>query len=483
MRAVPERDGKSLKQWLSSARIYLHPRAVTLLFLGFSAGLPLMLVFSTLSYWLREAGIDRGTITYFSWVALAYAFKWVWSPIIDRTPIPLLSRWLGRRRSWMLTAQLAIVASLIGMSASDPTQNLELMAVFALAVAFSSATQDISIDAYRIESAGPRLQAAMAATYMLGYRMAMIVATTGALLIAAWYDPTGDSYHRESWEIAYLAMAALMMVGILTTLLVPEPAPNGSAARQERAQIEAFMEQRQHLPHALARTLGWLYIAIWCPFADFVRRYGRPALLILALVGSYRIADVVMGIIANVFYVDMGFTKVEVAEITKLFGTLMTILGSLCGGLLVYRFGVMRMLFTGAVLAAATNLLFSALALTGHSVPFLIMTVSLDNFSAGIATAAFIAYLSSLTSISYTATQYALFSSVMLLLPKFLAGFSGDAVDLVGYPLFFAGTALLGVPVLVLVWLAARFTPVAAPAGADDERDASDQHEPAKQPL
>ncbi|NVK44147.1 MAG: MFS transporter [Oceanospirillaceae bacterium] len=473
MQAAPEQDRKDLKQWLGSARIYLHPRALTLLFLGFSAGLPLMLVFSTLSYWLREAGIDRGTITYFSWVALAYAFKWAWSPIIDRTPIPLLSRWLGRRRSWMLTAQLAIVASLIGMAGSDPTQNLELMAFFALAVAFSSATQDISIDAYRIESAEMRLQAAMAATYMLGYRLAMIIATTGALLIAAWYDPANDSYHRESWEIAYLVMAALMLVGIATTLIVPEPAPNGAAAEREQAQIEAFMEQRQHLPHALAKTLGWLYIAVWSPFADFVQRYGRPALLILALVGSYRIADVVMGIIANVFYVDMGFTKVEVAEITKLFGTLMTILGSLCGGLLVYRFGVMRMLFTGALLAAVTNLLFSALALTGHSVPFLIVTVSLDNFSAGIATAAFIAYLSSLTSISYTATQYALFSSVMLLLPKFLAGFSGDAVDLVGYPLFFAGTALLGAPVLLLVWLAARHTAVVS-NGSNTTEDGAD---------
>ncbi|MFC6669466.1 MFS transporter [Marinobacterium aestuariivivens] len=271
----------------------------------------------------------------------------------------------------------------------------------------------------------------------------------------------------ENREIAYLAMAGLMLVGILTTLLVPEPAPNGAAAERERQAIETFMEQRQHLPHRVARLLGWLYIAAYCPFADFLRRYGKPALIILALVGSYRIADVVMGIIANVFYVDMGFSKVEVAEITKLFGTLMTILGSLFGGLLVYRFGVMRMLFTGALLAAATNLLFSALALTGHSIPFLVVAVSLDNFSAGIATAAFIAYLSSLTSISYTATQYALFSSVMLLLPKFLAGFSGDAVDLVGYPLFFAGTALLGMPVLLLVWLAGRHTVVAVQAGTE----------------
>jgi PAT family beta-lactamase induction signal transducer AmpG len=453
---------QSWKEWLHSARVYLQPRPITLLFLGFSAGLPLMLVFSTLSYWLREAGIDRGTITYFSWVALAYAFKWVWSPIIDRMPIPLLSAWLGRRRSWMLTSQLFIALCLLGLADSDPQQNLELMAWFALAVAFCSATQDITIDAYRIESAEPRIQAAMAATYMLGYRLAMILATTGALLIAAWYDPAGDSYHRESWQMAYWAMAALMSVGIITTLCAPEPIPDGAAAEQKRQEIEAFMEQRQHLPHALARLLGWFYVAAYCPFADFISRYGKPALLILALIGSYRIADVVMGIIANVFYVDMGFTKVEVAEITKLFGTLMTIVGSLVGGLLVYRFGVMRILFIGAVLAAATNLLFSALALTGHSVGFLIVTVSLDNFSAGIATAAFIAYLSSLTSISYTATQYALFSSIMLLMPKFLAGFSGDAVNLMGYPLFFAGTAVLGLPVLILVWLAARHAPVQA---------------------
>lgn len=483
MRAEPQRRTRSLAQWLQSARIYLQPRPLTLLFLGFSSGLPLMLVFSTLSFWLRESGVDRGTITYFSWVALAYAFKWVWSPVVDRMAIPWLSRRLGRRRSWMLLAQLCILLSLIGLSGSDPQQHLQLMALFALGVAFSSATQDISIDAYRIESAEPRIQAAMAATYMLGYRLAMIMATTGALLIAAWYDPSGDGYHREAWQIAYLAMAALMSVGILTTLVAPEPAPNTEAADASRRQVEAFMEQRRHLPHRLARLLGWFYIAAYCPFADFIKRYGRQALIILALVGSYRIADVVMGIIANVFYVDMGFTKVEVAEITKLFGTLMTIFGSLAGGLLVYRFGVMRMLFIGALLAAATNLLFSALALTGHSVGFLVVTISLDNFSAGIATAAFIAYLSGLTSISYTATQYALFSSVMLLLPKFLAGFSGDVVNLVGYPLFFAGTALLGVPVLLLIRLAGRFVPASAETEQQSAPPPDPEAEPPAQPA
>jgi len=446
-----------LTQWCDSLRLYLQPRPITLLFLGFSSGLPILLVFSSLSFWLREAGVDRTAIGYFSWVALAYAFKWAWAPLVDRLPLPLLTPLLGRRRSWMLLSQLAIVTGLVLLAHAEPTQDLQTMALIAVLIAFSSATQDITVDAYRIESADERLQAAMAATYMVGYRLAMITATAGVLAIAAYWDPDESSYQQLPWQIAYLCMAALMGVGILTTLLSPEPEVivNGEITAQQQ-KIQAWTRRQAHLPAPLARLAGWLYIAVICPFADFIRRYGRQALIILALIATYRIADIVMGIIANVFYVDLGFTKAEVATVTKVFGVLMTLIGALAGGALVNRYGVMKILFTGALLAAVTNLLFALLAVSGPQVSLLTLVVSLDNFSAGIATAAFVAYLSSLTNINYSATQYALFSSIMLLLPKFLGGFSGVTVDAIGYPAFFIGTATLGLPVLLLVIAAAR---------------------------
>jgi PAT family beta-lactamase induction signal transducer AmpG len=443
------RDG-----WWDALGIYFHRRPLTLLFLGFSSGLPLLLVFGTLSYWLREAGIERSTIGFVSWVALAYGFKWAWAPLVDRLPVPLLSRLLGRRRGWLLTAQLAVAAGLAGMALSDPAQGLEQLVWLALLVAFASATQDIVVDAFRIESGGVRLQAAMAATYMIGYRLAMIVSFAGVLWLGAWVDPDEATYQHAPWQFAYLVMAGLMGVGILTTLLAAEPHP------PERPPAEATREPSvfRKLPGWLLPPVRWFWSAVLSPFADFFGRYGWLALLVLALIASYRISDIVLGVIANVFYVDMGFSKVEVANVTKVFGVIMTLLGAVAGGVLVNRLGVMRILFAGALLAAATNLLFALLAKAGASVPMLIGVVAMDNLSGGLATAAFVAYLSALTNVQYSATQYALFSSVMLLLPKFLGGFSGVIVDGIGYEQFFTLTALMGVPVLVLVWLAGRYT-------------------------
>ncbi len=440
--------------WRDALSIYFHPRPLTLLLLGFSSGLPLLLVFGTLSFWLREAGIDRSTIGFVSWVALAYGFKWVWAPLVDRLPIPGLSRLLGRRRGWLLTAQLAVAAGLVGMALTDPVQGLEQLVWLAVLVAFASATQDIVIDAFRIESGGPRLQAAMAATYMIGYRLAMIAAGAGVLWLAAWVDPDEASYQHAPWQFAYLVMAALMGVGILTTLSVGEPHPPQRPPADATHEPEMFAR----LPPWLVPTARWVWSAVLSPFIDFFGRYGWLALLVLALIASYRISDIVLGVIANVFYVDMGFSKTEVANVTKVFGVAMTLLGAVVGGVLVNRFGVMRILFAGALLAAATNLLFAWLAAAGPSVTMLIGVVAMDNLSGGLASAAFVAYLSALTNVHYSATQYALFSSVMLLLPKFLGGFSGVIVDRVGYEQFFTLTAVMGVPVLVLVWLAARHT-------------------------
>ena len=449
--------------WLQTLKVYLEPATLRMLSLGFSAGLPLLLVLGTLSFRLREAGVDRSTIGYLSWVGLAYGFKWVWSPLLDRVPLPLLTRWLGRRRSWLLLAQVVIACGLVGMALHDPKAALLPLVGWALVVAFGSATQDIALDAYRIESADADRQPALAAAYQTGYRVAMIWAGAGALWIAARSAlDDAASYQHGAWQVAYLVMAASMAVGMVSVLYAPEPAPrDASADREELRRLAAAFAARGLVP---ATLLAWLSLVVVAPFADFLRRYRRQALLILALIAVYRISDVVMGIMANPFYVDMGYTKDEVAAVSKIYGVVMTLLGAFIGGAMAMRIGVMRVLMLGAVLSAASNLLFAWLGSRGHDVGALIFVISADNLSSGIASAAFIGYLSALTNISYSATQYAMFSSLMLLLPKFLAGYSGVYVDRFGYANFFVGTALLGLPVLLLVWLATRAVPVAPPA-------------------
>ncbi|WP_435531610.1 AmpG family muropeptide MFS transporter [Ramlibacter aurantiacus] len=442
---APARTGR-FDEWVSALRVYLEPATWRMLFLGFSAGLPLLLVLGTLSFRLREAGIDRTTIGYLSWVGLAYGFKWAWAPLVDRLPLPGLTRWLGRRRSWLLLSQAAVAAGLVGMALVDPRTQLQAVVGFALLVAFASATQDIALDAFRIESADTERQAALAAAYQTGYRLAMIWSGAGVLWLAARAElpaaAVGAAGHQQAaWQLAYLVMAASMAVGLLTVLLSPEP-----------------LRRALPPPRNLA---GWMREAVVEPFADFIRRYRWQAALILALIAVYRISDVVMGIMANPFYVDMGYSKDEVAAVSKAYGVAMTLLGAFVGGVLALRLGVMRVLMLGAVLSAGSNLLFAWLAGHGHDLRALVLVISADNLASGIASAAFIAYLSGLTNVSYSATQYALFSSIMLLLPKWLAGFSGQFVDHFGYGSFFITTACLGLPVLVLVALAARVRPAA----------------------
>ena len=408
-----------------------------MLFLGFSAGLPLLLILGTLSFWLREAGIDRSTIGYLTWVGLIYAFKWVWAPLVDRLPIPLLSKLFGRRRSWLLFAQLLIVIGLVGMASIDPKVQLTPIVWCALLVAFGSATQDIALDAFRIESADSDHQAALAATYQTGYRLALIWSGAGVLWLAARAEGGVAGYDASAWQFAYLCMALSISVGVITTLLSKEP------VRIELARAR--------------NTKAWLQQTLIEPFAEFIQRYGWHAILILSLIAIYRISDVVMGIMANPFYVDMGYTKDEVAAVSKVFGVVMTLVGAFVGGVLTLRFGVMKILFLGAILSAVSNLLFAWLATRGHDLQGLVWVISADNLSSGIATAAFIAFLSSLTNIQYSATQYALFSSMMLLLPKWLAGFSGVFVDSFGYQYFFSITAIIGAPVLILIWLTIHF--------------------------
>ena len=427
--------------WLRSFKVYAQPPVARMLALGFGAGLPILLVLGTLSFWLREAGIDRKTIGFLSWIGLAYGFKWVWAPLVDRLPIPFLSRAFGQRRSWLL-AQAGVVAGLLGMASTDPKVDLNFMVYCAIFVAFCGATQDIALDALRIESADETLQAALSAAYQTGYRMAMIWAGAGVLWVAAWAEGSiaGEAkvYTSSAWATAYTVMAASMIVGVVAVLISPEPAAAPRSADKQT-------------------LTAWVYGAMVSPFKEFLNRFGwQQAAIVLALIATYRISDVVMGIMANPFYVDMGFSKADVANVTKVYGVVMTLVGAALGGVMALRWGVMRVMMVGAVLSAVTNVLFAWLAGIGNQYWALVGVISADNLASGIASAAFIAYMSGLTSRGYSATQYALFSSLMLLLPKFVAGFSGVAVDAVGYPTFFVATALLGAPVLALVWWAGR---------------------------
>lgn len=454
--SAPADGAPPRRSWRELLQVYAEPAALRMLLLGFSAGLPLLLVLGTLSFWLREAGISRATIGYLSWIGLAYGFKWVWAPLVDRLPLPLLTARLGRRRGWLLLSQALVTAALLGMALTDPQQNLQTLVLCALLVAFASATQDIALDAYRIESAAVDKQAALAAMYQTGYRIAMIWAGAGALWIAARASDGTTGYNFSGWTAAYFAMAASMLVGMVTVLLSPEPqATHGKAAIAEEHALAARYIVGGMAP-PLAHIAAWLKTAVVGPLADFVLRYRWQAALLLALIAVYRIADIVMGIMANPFYVDLGFSKDEVAAVSKVYGVVMTLVGAFIGGMLSLRFGVMKTLFLGALLAALTNLLFALLAMRGYDLTWLVFVISADNLASGIASSAFIAYLSSLTNIAYSATQYAIFSSLMLLLPKFIAGFSGAFVDAHGYVAFFIGTTLLGLPVLLLVWLAAR---------------------------
>lgn len=412
-----------------------------MIFLGFSAGLPFILVSSTLSAWLADEQVSLSVIGYFSLVGVAYSVKFFWAPVVDSVPLLFLTRLLGKRRSWMLISQIGIAFGLWAMSKMSVAGQLTEVALLATLVAFCSATQDVVIDAYRIEVIAVEFQGAMAATYVFGYRLSLLVGGAGALYLAEFGD----------WQVAYQVMALLMSVGVVSTLLVPEP--------------RHYVDQTvQEIEKALARALGvdarasmfsrlvrWFLDAVVSPFVEFFRRNGRRGFLILALIAVYKMSDIAMGVMANPFYLDLGFSKKEIADVTKVFGFFMTILGTSLGGVLVVRYGITRPLLFGAIIVAFTNLLFAGLAIARPNLMLLAGVISADNLSGGVAAAVFIAYLSSLTNSAYTATQYALFSSLMTLPAKLVGGFSGEIVSGFGYGGFFVYASLIGLPAIVLV--------------------------------
>lgn len=494
---------ETLKKWF-------QPKSLLMLVLGFSAGIPILLIFSTLSVWLREAGVERSAVTFFSWAALGYSFKFIWAPIIDLLPLPYLSTKLGKRRSWLLVSQLSIILAIVLMGSVDPQQDsLVLMALAAVFLGFSSATQDIVIDAYRIESAKVSVQALFASMYIAGYRIGMLVAGAGSLFIASYLGTTSEQYIYAAWQKTYYCMALVMVIGLAATFLSEEPQQlerkegyktkdylrftllflvtvlcfilcffyggqvlektremyglNGNALSFFFQALRFFISLGvAFLASRILVTCGWVdsvmvqksYIA---PVQEFFIRFGaKEALLILALVGCYRISDIVLGVISNVFYLDMGFSKNVIAGVTKTFGLSMTLVGGFLGGVLTLRYGVYRILLLGAILAALTNLLFVLLVHQGGGVGLLTVVIGADNLCAGLAATAFVAFLSSITSVSFTAVQYAIFSSIMTLLPKFIGGYSGSMVAAIGYESFFLVTAVLGLPVILLVAIVSK---------------------------
>ena len=695
--------------WKSAFTAFLDRRALIMLFLGFSAGIPILLIFSSLSLWLGEAGIDKSAVTFFSWAALGYSFKFVWAPLIDELPVPGLTKLLGRRRAWLLIAQILIICAICIMAFSDPSLGqsyLYQMAAGAVLLGFSAATQDIVIDAYRIELAETQMQTVLASTYNAGYRIGMIVAGAGALFLAAYLGTAKGNYIYEAWKWTYLAMAAVMLVGITTTLCIREPQVD--RVRKEYKRVDYYRLVAVFFVSVVSFVLSYIYsgkltemliqlwsikdsFALFCfeairfvgsgavaffvgaslvkmgavnkqmayetwvnPVADFFKRYGvKLALVLLLLIGFYRISDIIAGVISNVFYQDLNFTKEQIAEAVKVYGVIFSLVGGFLGGLLAQRMNIMKLMFVGAILASSTNLIFIGLVKSGqplndvvihvgeqsftaqadetgawkikvpvkqlqanesltatasfqndtsqpisvtlpyisqtaastallllpitadnvinqreaegsivvrgqylatlaenqsiqlnldgqsfdakldkdgvfsaaipakqlldsnskklnatlmqnkrvlqeatlsynvdtasgnsstldvdlqpinlnkavdgqlevkgkvikeYSSKWLYFAIIVDNLASGLAGAAFIAFLSSLTSVSFTAVQYAIFSSLMTLTPKILGGYSGTIVSNIGYPNFFLMTTLIGIPILILVvWVA-----------------------------
>jgi PAT family beta-lactamase induction signal transducer AmpG len=414
-------------------RYYLQEKVLVIFFLGFSSGLPFPLVYATLSAWLEDAGIERSTISTFAWLGFAYSLKFVWAPLVDSLRLPVLTGIFGRRRAWMLLAQVSIGGSLLVLAGMDPARDIQAFAIVALAVAFASATQDIVIDAYRIESADDDMQGVLAAAYQYGYRISLLISMAGALYLADF----------GSWSMTYTAMAGCMVIGILATLWCREPDVAGN--------VSAYVGDT-----FAAKAAYWFRHAVADPFADFFARFGPFLFVILLFVSLYRISDYVLGILANPFYLAIGFSKSEIATVAKIYGTWMTVIGVGAGGWAVLRYGVARCLVIATTLIMSTNLFFAAMTQVGPEIWMLGVTITADNIAQGFGGTVLIAYLSSLTNRDFTATQYALLSSFMALLPKFLAGYSGNVQESIGWLGFFLYAAILGIPAILLAFVVAR---------------------------
>jgi PAT family beta-lactamase induction signal transducer AmpG len=414
-----------------------------MLCLGFSSGPPFLLVGNTLGFWMREEGIALTAIGFLSWVGLTYSLKFLWAPLIDKVDVPVIGRILGHRRGWMVLAQLGVIASLTAMALTGPGGGLTLFGAFALGVAFASATQDIVVDAWRIEAASDSDELGLlSAAYQFGYRIAILVSEAAILLIA----------NHFGWRLSYTVMAVLMAIGVSASLIAAEPL---------RAQ-KAF-ESKAETPLWTARGF---YDAVIGPFREFFRVYGWLALLMLAMISFYQLPEYMTGPMYNPLYHDLGLSKDVVGSVRASIGLVATLVGITAGGFSALRFGYMPTLIAGIVLKMLVIANFATLAHAGPSVPVFGAVIAVDNFGIGFAGVALVTYMSSLTSLGYTATQYALLSSAYTYVGKFAKGFSGVIVErlavgrplLDAYALFFIGAGLLGLPALVLCIVLARAT-------------------------
>ncbi|HEX6959597.1 MAG TPA: AmpG family muropeptide MFS transporter [Ferrovibrio sp.] len=434
------------RAWLAAFAVYRDPRVLAIAVLGFASGLPLALTGQTLQAWLTESDISLQSIGLFALVGVPYTLKFLWAPLVDRLPLPVLTRLFGRRRGWLVLSQLLLMLAIAALAVSNPAEALVLTAICAVAVAFMSATQDIVIDAWRVEILEEQQLAAGAAAIVFGYRVGMLVSSAGALYLATLF----------AWPLVYIAMAALLAVGTITVLMVGEPAvkPRGDAERRI-AGAQAWLAGKPHLSGAFAKLAAWLYASIAGPFLQFMTRRGWVSILLFVML--FKLGDSLAGALATSFYLNIGFTKAEIAEVSKLYGFAATMIGLFLGGWLMQAVGLYRSLWICGFLQMGSNLLFAVLAMQGHDLWFLALAVGFENLAGGMGTAALVAYLSALCDIAYTATQYALLSSLSAVARTVLSSYAGFVAAPLGWPVFFVFTTLAAIPgLLLLAWLTRR---------------------------
>jgi MFS transporter, PAT family, beta-lactamase induction signal transducer AmpG len=423
-----------LSSWKRSLATYAEPRVLLIIPLGIASGLPLLLTFSTLSAWLATAGISRSAIGAFALVGTPYAFKFLWSPLIDRLPPPLP---IGRRRGWGITIQLGLIAAILALGRCDPKHDLHLIGVLAVLVAFLSASQDIVIDAYRVEILREDQQGPGAGMVQTGYRIGMLIAGAGALMIAS----------SAGWFAAYATMAGLLGLAMLVFVLAPEPAMRvDPSTPHPRTRIEAIRQ--------------WLATAVTGPFADFMHRPLWAVILIFVL--AYKLGEAMAGVMAMPLYVSLGFSLDQIATVSKLVGFFATVIGALIGGVITTKLGVIRALILCGALQSLGNLFYVLQAVGGHRLDYLALCVASENITGAMAGAALVAYLSDLCSPEFTATQYALLSSLAAVGRTMVASSGGVLADKLGWVQFFLLTTVVTIPALLLLFWIGRHSTVDA---------------------
>lgn len=415
---------RTITEWLT---MYTHPKVLVVLCLGFSSGLPLLLIGSTLGAWLTESGLDKGTIGTFALVALPYSFNFIWAPFIDRLRLPILTKHLGRRRGWMLFTQTCLLLCIAAFAFTDPLSNVGQIAWIAVLIAFFSASQDVVIDAYRTEYLDKSQYGEGAAVAVFGYRLGMLVAGAGALTLA----------DQAVWQFVYMAMAAFMLVGMITALIAGEP-------EHQAPPLEIEGDT------GVERLINWMGQAVISPFKDFMTRH-KHWWLILLLILFYRMPDGFIGFISTPFFLDIGFSKSQVAAIAKIYGFGATLAGMFIGGAMIHRIGIQRCLWWFLLFQIVTNLTYAGLSVLGPEPYYLMFAISMDNLSGGMITAVAIAYMMSLCNIQYTATQYALLSSLASLASKTIAGSAGFIAEAQGWTVMFLVSAVMGIPAVVIL--------------------------------